>query len=87
MLYSFTPRGVQSSNMEITWLVNETAEAGVDYDPERLTWLWHVTTEADKRIIENNQTGVNSRFYRPGPFSQMEPYTSKFTRWYLRAIA
>jgi hypothetical protein len=37
------------------------ARAGIDYNPSRLTWLWQVTSVADKRIIELNQQGINSR--------------------------
>jgi len=43
--------------MEVLWLVRGDAVAGVDYDVDRLTWLWRVTSEADKRIIELNQQG------------------------------
>ena len=67
VVYRFTPHDVQSTECEIVWLVRGDAEEGKDYDVERLKWLWDVTTIADKRIIENNQAGVNSRFYQPGP--------------------
>jgi Rieske 2Fe-2S family protein len=49
--------------------------------------LWRVTTEADKGITENNQKGVISRFYRPGPYSPMEPNAKRFADWYLKEIA
>jgi Rieske 2Fe-2S family protein len=66
--------------------VRGDAREGEDYEPERLTWLWDVTTHADKEIIERNQQGVNSRYYRPGPLSQMEDYTWKFLSWYVDTI-
>ena len=87
LVYRFTPLDVQLSDMEVTWLVNQSAEEGADYDLERLTWLWHVTSEADKCIINNNQAGINSRFYQPGPFSEMEFYSSAFVGWYLRSLS
>ena len=49
------------------WLVHKDAEEGKDYNLEKMIWMWDVTTIADKRIIENNQKGVNSRKYSPGP--------------------
>jgi phenylpropionate dioxygenase-like ring-hydroxylating dioxygenase large terminal subunit len=52
-----------------------------------VTWLWDVTTIADKSIIERNQAGVNSRFYEPGPLSAMEDFTHRFLRWYLHSIS
>ena len=46
-----------------------------------------MTTEADKDIIERNQKGVNSRFYRPGPYSPMESFCREFVAWYLKRLA
>ena len=86
VVYRFTPRDVQVSDMEVTWLVRGDALEGVDYDLDRLTWMWDVTSKADKRIINDNQAGVNSRFYEPGPFSEMESAPNEFVQWYLRTI-
>ncbi|MGD8679427.1 MAG: aromatic ring-hydroxylating dioxygenase subunit alpha [Lysobacterales bacterium] len=83
VLYRFTPVSLQTSHCDITWLVRGDAEEGRDYDRAKLTWLWDVTTQADKAIIERNQAGVNSRYYVPGPLSSMEDYTWKFLSWYL----
>ena len=55
--------------MEVIWLVRGDAREGIDYDRSELTWLWQVTSAADKRIVEENQLGVNSRFYEPGPYA------------------
>ncbi len=83
VIYRFTPVSAGKSECDVTWLVNGDAEEGKDYDRKKLIWLWDVTTHADKGIIERNQQGVNSRFYRPGPFSKMEDYTWNFLSWYL----
>lgn len=86
VIYRFTPRGMRSTDCEITWLVNETAVEGKDYDVAELTWLWDVTTKADKQIIERNQAGVDSRFYLPGPLSTMENYQRQFLEWYVATM-
>ena len=86
VIYRFTPVSLDKSECDITWLVNGDAEECKDYDKAALTWLWDVTTLADKRIIEYNAEGVKSRFYEPGPYSKMEEYTWKFMSWYLQAI-
>jgi Rieske 2Fe-2S family protein len=83
VIYRFIPNSVQSTEMEVLWLVREDARAEVDYDVERLTWLWKITSLADKRIIELNQQGVNSRFYEPGPYTPMEQHTRRFVEWIL----
>lgn len=86
VLYRFTPLTPDTADCDITWLVRGDAQEGVDYHKDRLTWLWDVTTHADKDIIERNQQGVNSRYYQPGPLSTMEDYTWKFLSWYMKAI-
>jgi Rieske 2Fe-2S family protein len=86
VLYRFTPRGLDATDCEITWLVNEDAEESRDYALHQLTWLWDVTTIEDKSIIEHNQAGVNSRFYEPGLYSEMEDFTQRFVDWYLDAL-
>ncbi len=83
LIYRFIPIGPRETEMEVTWLVAGAAREGADYDPAALTWLWDVTSRADKAIIENNQAGVASRAYRPGPFSQMEPGTAAYVERYL----
>jgi Rieske 2Fe-2S family protein len=87
VIYRFIPRETLRTEIEVIWLVRGDAEAGRDYDTEALTWLWDVTSIADKTIIENNQAGVLSRAYRPGPFSKMEPATRLYVERYVAEIA
>ncbi|MEM7293092.1 MAG: aromatic ring-hydroxylating dioxygenase subunit alpha [Pseudomonadota bacterium] len=86
VLYSFLPVDVNTTDMKVVWLVNGDAQEGRDYDLDQLTWLWRVTTDADEAIILNNQRGVSSRFYEPGPYSTMERYTQQFVEWYLASL-
>jgi len=87
LIYRFVPQTVDRTDMEVIWLVRGDAVAGIDYDVDRLTWLWRVTSEADKRIIELNQQGVNSRWYEPGPYSQMEQHAARFVQWILVGLS
>ena len=86
LVYLFIPRSAQRTDMEVLWLVDSQAEAKADYSVEELIWLWDVTSIADKRIIERNQEGVNSRYYLPGPYGPMEDRTEAFSAWYLVQI-
>ena len=85
--YVFTPVDHLNSRCDIYWLVRADAEEGKDYSVRELTWLWDVTTEADKTIIVNNWKGVNSRYYRPGPFSGMERAERVYVDWLLKELA
>ncbi|MDX2413501.1 MAG: aromatic ring-hydroxylating dioxygenase subunit alpha [Woeseiaceae bacterium] len=84
--YVFTPTDMDNSRCDIYWLVRNDAEAGKDYDVDRLTWLWDVTTKADKSIIVNNSKGVHSRYYEPGPFSGMERAEKIYIDWILQEL-
>jgi len=86
MCYVFTPVDHNNSKCEIYWLVRSDAEEGKDYDVDKLTWLWDVTTEADKTIIVSNSRGVHSSYYRPGPFSGMEAPERAYIEWILQEM-
>jgi len=86
LIYRFVPRSVNRTDMEVIWLVNGKAQAGIDYHLERLTWLWKVTSVADKRIIELNQQGITSRYYEPGPYAPMEQHAARFVEWLLAEL-
>jgi Rieske 2Fe-2S family protein len=87
VIYRFIPRTVDHTEMEVIWLVHQDAVEGVDYDVGRLTWLWKTTSAEDKKIVEMNQAGVNSRFFEPGPYSLQETYAARFVDWYLKELS
>jgi Rieske 2Fe-2S family protein len=76
------------------WLVRGDAVEGVDYDVHRVVDFWRVTLEQDWKLCEDNQKGINSRFYQPGPYapgvdknsSLGEKGPQAFTEWYLRQL-
>lgn len=84
--YVFTPVDIENCECRVLWLVRSDAEEGRDYDLAELTWLWDVTTEADKKIIVDNWNGVRSRYYRPGPLSGMEQYQQRWIQWILHEL-
>jgi len=67
-------------------MVRGDAVEGKDYDIEELTWLWDITTHADKTIIVNNWKGVQSQYYEPGPFSGQERLERSWIEWVLREL-
>jgi phenylpropionate dioxygenase-like ring-hydroxylating dioxygenase large terminal subunit len=85
--YVFTPVDRNNCRCDIYWLVRGDAVEGKDYDVDELTWLWDITTESDKTIIVNNWRGLQSRYYRPGPFSEMEVAERSWTEWILKELA
>ncbi len=67
--FQFVPRDAEHCDIVVTWLVHGAAREATDFDRARLTWLWTVTTEQDKSIIEANAAGIRSSRYEPGPSS------------------
>ncbi len=57
--YYLIPKGPLETEVEIMWLVHKDAKKGVDYNVDKITWMWHETTLEDKKIIENNQKWCN----------------------------
>jgi phenylpropionate dioxygenase-like ring-hydroxylating dioxygenase large terminal subunit len=70
-----------------TWLVHRDAVEGRDYDLERLTEVWVATNDEDRRIVEENQIGISSPAYEPGPYSpKQESGVLQFVDWYARTL-
>ena len=84
VLYRFTPRGVNLTDMEVVWFVRGGAIEGQDYDEAELTWLWHQTTLEDVHIVRQTAEGIKSNFFEPGPFHpEREYFALEFVDWYL----
>jgi phenylpropionate dioxygenase-like ring-hydroxylating dioxygenase large terminal subunit len=84
--YVFTPVDQTHCKCEIYWMVRGDAVEGKDYDADELIWLWDITTHADEKIIVDNWKGINSRYYRPGPFSGMEYLEKRWIDWILQEL-
>lgn len=70
-----------------TWLVHKDAVEGRDYDLKRLTEVWEATNDEDRRVVEENQAGINSPAYESGPYSQkQESGVIQFVDWYLASM-
>ncbi|MBC8075793.1 MAG: aromatic ring-hydroxylating dioxygenase subunit alpha [Chloroflexales bacterium] len=86
VLIQFTPLAPKQTRADVYWLVRAGAEPGRDYDLDQLLWFWKTTAEQDWAICRNNQAGVDSRHYQPGPYSLVEQGVERFVQWYLDAI-
>ncbi|MGH8302623.1 MAG: aromatic ring-hydroxylating oxygenase subunit alpha [Steroidobacteraceae bacterium] len=77
------PLGPTQTELTTKWLVHRDAVEGVDYDVEELTRVWLATNEQDRRIVRENQIGMNCPTYEPGPLSDVtEDGVRQFIDWY-----
>ncbi|WP_148253584.1 aromatic ring-hydroxylating oxygenase subunit alpha [Aidingimonas lacisalsi] len=81
--FRILPISAQETLVTTKWLVHKDAMEGVDYDIERLRYVWEATNAQDRRLVEENQRGVNSMAYRPGPYSPTYEFAViDFVEWY-----
>lgn len=81
------PVSATETEVQTTWLVHRDAIEGRDYDLARLTEVWTATNDEDRRVVEENQIGIASPAYRPGPYSaRQESGVIQFVDWYARTM-
>jgi Rieske 2Fe-2S family protein len=81
------PLGPRQTAVTTKWLVNADAVEGVDYDLPTLTEVWMATNDQDRRIVEENQIGVSSPAFEPGPYNGLhEGGVMQFVDWYAGAL-
>lgn len=85
--FCVTPLGPEETLVTTKWLVHKDAVEGVDYDVQTLTEVWQATNEEDRRLVEQNQLGVGSLGYTPGPYAPaQESGVAQFVDWYCAAL-
>ncbi|WP_191600450.1 aromatic ring-hydroxylating oxygenase subunit alpha [Marinomonas algicola] len=87
IVFRVLPISAQETLVTTKWFVHKDAVEGVDYDPERLRQVWDATNEQDKVLGEQNQLGINSMAYQPGPYSETYEFgVVNFIEWYTDTI-
>mgnify|MGYP006192925097 CR=1 FL=1 len=87
IVFRVLPISATETEVTTTWLVHKNAVEGRDYDLTRLTEVWLATNDEDRRVVEENQAGINSPAYTPGPYSQkQESGVIQFIDWYLATL-
>ena len=82
------PAGPGRTRVQVQWLVHEDAVEGEDYRLDELLPFWQLTSEQDWELCEQNQAGVRSSAFTPGPYSRTREYNViRYIDWYLHAIA
>lgn len=88
ILFRVTPLTETTTQVTTKWLVHKDAVEGVDYDLKRLTEVWIATNDEDRQVVEDNQRGINSPAYEPGPYSPIhETGVIGFVDWYCNTMS
>ncbi|WP_417329376.1 aromatic ring-hydroxylating oxygenase subunit alpha [Halomonas cupida] len=87
VVFRVLPLGPQRTLVTTKWLVHKDAVEGVDYDPEQMRKVWDATNDQDRRLAEENQRGINSLAYQPGPYSATYEFgVIDFIDWYRETL-
>ena len=87
LTFRINPIGPKQTEVTTYWLVHKDAVEGIDYSLPNLTRVWTNTNDEDRRVVEDNQNGINSPAYEPGPYSERhEGGVIQFINWYLNKL-
>jgi Rieske 2Fe-2S family protein len=90
VIMQLTPVSPNQSYVDMYWLVHPDSPKQPNYDVQRVIEVWKATGEQDWELSVNNQRGIESTRYRPGPYVRgygLEDPLVMFIDWYMREIA
>ncbi|MFD1882281.1 aromatic ring-hydroxylating oxygenase subunit alpha [Paracoccus pacificus] len=88
IVFRILPISPTETEVTTKWLVHKDAVEGKDYDLQQLTEVWLATNDEDRRVVEENQYGINSPAYEPGPYSPtQEAGVIHLIDWYCGLMA
>ncbi len=83
IVFRVLPISPTETQVTTNWLVHKDAVEGVDYQLPNLTEVWINTNDEDRQVVEENQKGILSPAYEPGPYSRIqEEGVIQFIDWY-----
>ncbi|BES71396.1 glycine-betaine demethylase subunit GbcA [Marinobacter nanhaiticus D15-8W] len=87
IVFQVQPVSAQKTLVTTKWLVHKDAVEGEDYDPAQLSYVWDQTNKQDRELAEQNQRGINSLAYQPGPYSETYEFgIINFLDWYADTV-
>ncbi|NUB46225.1 aromatic ring-hydroxylating dioxygenase subunit alpha [Fertoebacter nigrum] len=87
IVFRILPLTPTTTEVTTKWIVHKDAVEGVDFDMKRMTEVWLATNDEDRRVVEENQAGILSPAYEPGPYSSLhEDGVIQFIDWYANTM-
>ena len=87
IVFRILPLTPTTTEVTTKWIVHKDAVEGVDFDMKRITEVWLATNDEDRRVVEENQAGILSPAYEPGPYSSLhEDGVIQFVDWYANTM-
>jgi Rieske 2Fe-2S family protein len=86
MFHTLWPQATDRTLISCSWLFHPATLGDPTFDPDDGVAFWDMTNKQDWHICEQSQLGVQSRAYRPGPYSKRESLSVQFDREVLRSL-
>lgn len=87
IVFQVIPVSAQKTLVTTKWLVHKDAVESHDYAPGKLRYVWDQTNQQDRTLAEQNQLGINSLAYQPGPYSKTFEFgVINFLDWYSASV-
>jgi Rieske 2Fe-2S family protein len=86
MFHTIWPKGTDRSLIHCSWMFHPATLSDPTFNPDDGVEFWDMTNKQDWHICEQSQLGIQSRAYRPGPYSGRESLSVQFDREVLRAL-
>jgi len=83
MTHTLWPRAVDHTDVICEWHFHPQEMEQTGFDPGDAVEFWDITNREDWRICELSQLGIQSRAYRPGPYSPLEGLPRAFDQMIL----
>jgi Rieske 2Fe-2S family protein len=86
MVHLLRPISAGETGVECFWLFDPATMADPGFDASDAVEFWDMTNREDWHVCELAQLGVQSRSYRPGPYSHAEGLLHAFDHEYLKRM-
>jgi glycine betaine catabolism A len=86
MAHYITPVSHDRSHITCEWLFHPDSVRDDRWNVEDGIAFWDLTNRQDWHVCEISQAGIQSRGYRPGPYSSRESLSVMFDREVLSAL-
>ena len=86
MFHTIWPQSTARSRIQCSWLFHPATLGDSTFNPDDGVEFWDMTNKQDWHICEQSQLGIESRAYRPGPYSGRESLSVQFDREVLRSL-
>ena len=86
MVHTVWPEAVDTCRIECSWFFSGEVNQNDKFHPEKAINFWDNTNRQDWDICEKSYLGIQSRKYKPGPYSGQESLLAAYDEHYLSML-